>query len=194
MRVPLDDRKIRLGVLVAMTLVLACASRPSLEAAVSAFGTARGFTLVDLHPDDERSRLYAVNFQQAGLIPVCSEVEYVGLGRKAFEFRVVSTDRVYTYFNHKAAAEPFVDHLKRFFGPSCPRAEIDSLSATDRQGIREGRAIVGMTRRGVILAMGYPPRHVNPNLDAPSFTYWKNRFNRVRIHFGPDGRVSSIED
>jgi hypothetical protein len=85
-----------------------------------------------LHPDNERSRLYAVNFQQAGLIPVCSEVEYLELGRKSFKFRVVDTGRVYEYINHKASAEPFPDHLRRFFGPDCPRAELDSLSTLDQ--------------------------------------------------------------
>jgi hypothetical protein len=138
--------------------------------------------------------LYAVNFQQPGLIPVCSEVEYLDLGRKSFKFRVVTTNREYQYLNHKAAAEPFPDHLKRFFGPSCPSNEIESLSEIDRQGIREGRAIVGMTRRGVILAMGHPPLHVNPDPSAPTFMYWKSRFNRVQIQFGPDGLVSSIKD
>ena len=176
-------------------LALACASRshdpggnaPDLD-------SGRGFTLVNLHPDNERSRLYAVNFQQAGLIPVCSEVEYLGLGSKSFEFRVVSTGREYEYINHDAAAEPFPDHLRRFFGPSCPREEIASLSELDRRGIREGRAIEGMSRRGVILAMGVPPRHVNPDLDAPAFMYWRNRFDRVEIRFGADDRVTEIRN
>ena len=182
----------RLSILLAIAFVLACAHQP--DGATSGLSSGRGYTLVNLHPDNQRSRLYAVNFQQLGLIPVCSEVEYLGLGRKSFKFRVVTTNREYQYLNHKAAAEPFPDHLKRFFGPSCPRDEIESLSEIDRQGIREGQAIVGMTRRGVILAMGHPPRHVNPDPSAPTFMYWKSRFNRVQIQFGPDGLVSSIKD
>lgn len=149
---------------------------------------------MNLHPDNERGRLYAVNFQQAGLIPVCSQVEYLELGRKSFRFRVVSTNREYTYINHKAAVEPFHDHLGRFFGPSCPRDELDSLSELDQQGVREGRAIVGMSRRGVILAMGHPPRHVNPDPNAPTLMYWRSRFNRVQIQFGPDDIVTGIRN
>jgi hypothetical protein len=125
---------------------------------------------------------------------VCSEVEYLGLGRKSFRFRVISTNREYEYINHKAAAEPFPDHLRRFFGSSCSRDEFDSLSELDRQGVREGRAIVGMSRRGVILAMGHPPRHVNPDPNAPTLMYWKNRFNRIQIQFGPNGSVTGIRD
>jgi len=183
-----------------IALALACAARPgstvqpeSAEVGIN-LDSGRGFTLVNLHPDNERSRLYAVNFQQAGLIPVCSEVEYLGLGRKSLKFRVVATHRDYEYVDHKAAAEPFPDHLRRFFGPSCPRAEIDSLSELDRKGVREGRAIEGMTRRAVILAMGHPPRHVNPDPNAPTLMYWRNRFNRVEIQFGEDDHVTGIRN
>jgi hypothetical protein len=185
----------RSSILLAIAFALACANQPSGSGnATSELSSGRGYTLVNLHPDNERSRLYAVNFQQPGLIPVCSEVEYLGLGRKSLKFRVVSTNREYKYFNHKAAAESFVEHLNRFFGPSCPSDEIESLSELDRQGVREGRAIVGMTRRGVILAMGHPPRHVNPDPNAPAFIYWKNRFVRVQVQFGPDGFVSGIRN
>lgn len=186
---------LRRGVLwvIAITLACACATQTGYDA--SGLDSGKGFTLVNLHPDNERSRLYAVNFQQAGLIPVCSEVEYLGLSRNSFRFRVLSTGREYEYVNHDAAAEPFSDHLHRFFGARCPREEIESLSDIDRQGIREGRAIVGMSRRGVILAMGHPPRHVNPDPNAPTLMYWKHRFNRVEIQFGgPDDLVTGIRN
>jgi hypothetical protein len=62
----------------------------------------------------------------------------------------------------------------------------------DRRGIREARAIERMSRRGVVFAMGHPPRHVKPDPDAPALMYWKNRFNRVEIQFGPDDIVTGI--
>jgi hypothetical protein len=181
---------------IVLAFVCACAARSShTDKRVSSFESGNGFTLVNLHPDNERGRLFAVNFQQAGLIPVCSEVEYLGIDDDSFKFRVVSTGRKYEYFNHKAAAEPFSDHLNRFFGAVCPREEIASLSDLDREGIRDGHAIKGMTRRGVILAMGHPPRHVNPDPNAPTLMYWRNRFNRVEIQFGgPDDRVTGMRD
>ncbi len=175
--------------------LIGCASQShEVDAVMAGLSTGRGYTLVNLHPDDKRNRLFAVNYQQKGLIPVCTEVEYLGLGSKSFKFRVVSTGVEYDYLNHKAAAEPFPAHLKRFFGPSCPSSEVAALSSIDRQGVREGRAIVGMSRRGVVLAMGHPPRHVNPDADALSFVYWTNKFNRVRINFDASGRVGAIEN
>jgi len=175
-------------------IVLTGGSPPARSESGVDLTSGRGRTLVNLHPDNARSRLYAVNYQQSGLIPVCSEVEYVELGSKVFRFRVVATGREYSYVNHKAAAEPFVDHLRRFFGSECPRAELESLSELDQRGVREGRPILGMSRRGVVLAMGHAPRHVNPDPEAPTLIYWTNRFNRIEIRFGPDGLVTDIRN
>jgi hypothetical protein len=183
-------------VLALTVITLACAAQRDYSGEEpNGLESGSGLTLVNLHPDNERSRLYAVNYQQSGLIPVCSEVEYLGLNDDSFKFRVVSTGREYEYLNHKAAAEPFSNHLRRFFGASCPREELESLPSLDRQGVREGRAIQGMTRRGVIFAMGHPPRHVNPDPSAPTLMYWRNRFNRVEIQFGgPQDLVTGIRN
>src|SRR5690606_32617784 len=103
--------------------------------------------------------------------------------------------REYQYVYHKAAGEPFEQHLLRFFGRRCPDAEIRRLGPLDRQGIREGRAMVGMTRCGVEIALGPPPRHVTPDpASASSWLYWRNRFNKFRIDFDESGRVSRIQD
>ena len=34
-------------------------------------GASGVYTLVNLHPDEQRHRLYSVNYQQSGLIPRC---------------------------------------------------------------------------------------------------------------------------
>jgi hypothetical protein len=151
------------------------------------------FTLVNLHPDEQRSRLYAVNYQQAGLIPLCSKVELLDLGSKRMKFRVEKTGKVYEYIYHGAAAEPFPTHLGRYFGRECNRSKVEALSQIDRTGIRRGKALVGMSRQGVTYAIGFPPRHVNPDLDAAEWTYWKSRFNRFVVEFD-EGRVANVRD
>jgi hypothetical protein len=152
------------------------------------------FTLTNLHPDEQRARLFAVNYQQEGLIPVCSQVALLDRNKKRLVFSVAATGRQYEYYYHeKAAAAPFPDHLARYFGTSCPRDEIAKLPAIDRQGIEQGKALVGMGKRGVVLAMGYPPPHATPSLDADRWVYWTNRMNRIAVTF-QDGRVSGVQN
>lgn len=69
---------------------------------------------------------------------------------------------------------------------------ISKLSATDQKGIKEGRAIIGMTRDGVMTALGYPAAHRTPDLKATRWIYWQNRFRTLAVDFGADGKVSSI--
>ncbi|MEC9406728.1 MAG: hypothetical protein VX549_05580 [Pseudomonadota bacterium] len=153
------------------------------------------YTKTNLHPDEAARRLYAVNYQQAGLIPVCTAVTVKDVDGDAMVFTVNETNREYTYIYHKAAAEPFPDHIKRFFGFSCPEDEIGNLSAIDQKGIRSGKALKGMSKRGVIIAIGLPPRHVTPDPQRmDQWTYWSNRFNRFLVTFDETGHVTGIQD
>jgi hypothetical protein len=178
-------------------LIVACATAPSElrdESGTNLLGASGVYTLVNLHPDEERARLYAVNFQQRGLIPMCSEVELLEFTPKRLTFRVLKRNKRYYYFNHKAAAEPFGQHLLRFFGRHCDLNEIRSLSEIDQAGIRRGAASTGMTKQGILHALGYPPRHVTPDLDSMQWTYWKSRFDRMIVVFDEAGVVTEVRD
>jgi len=151
------------------------------------------YTLVNLHPDQENKRLYSVNYQLPYLLPVCSEVKITKLKKKRMNFTDVKTGIEYEYNWHKKATPGGLNqNILLYFGHECPAEEIKTLSEVDQAGIKKGRASEGMTRRGLIIAMGYPPEHVTPSLDMDQWMYWMNRFNRNAIMFGEDGTVESI--
>ncbi len=149
-------------------------------------------TTKNLHPDEARARLYAVNYQQSGLIPLCTKVLIESFSPRKMVFRVVETGKAYTYYAHKSMREPFDTHLRRYFGVECP--DTSGMSDIDKEGIRIGRALVGMTRAGVQLAIGLPPRHETPSLDATQWKYWRTRFDTFFVYFGADGKVSGLRD
>lgn len=151
------------------------------------------YTLVNLHPDEGHHRLYTVNYLQAGLIPLCTKVRIESLDSKQMVFRLAEGGRQYTYLLHRSLREPFAKHVDRFFGKTCDKKKIDAMSQVDREGILQGRALPGMTKEGVILAIGYPPDHTTPSLEANAWKYWKNRFDTILIHF-VDGKVSRIQN
>jgi hypothetical protein len=68
------------------------------------------------------------------------------------------------------------------------------LSPVDRKGIQMGTALEGMTRQGVIYAMGYPPPHRTPSLDSERWIDWRNRFNTFAVVFDPSGLVMGIQE
>jgi hypothetical protein len=177
-----------------LLLLTACSSPPPPHAFDALIGQTGVVTLTNLHPDEPRSRLFSINYQQAGLIPVCSAVTLLERNQKRLAFRVESTGKRYEYYYHKVIYEPFGDHLTRYFGTACPRATLDKLPEVDRRGIKKGQALIGMSKQGVVFAMGYPPSHVTPTLEADRWTYWTNRFNKVAILFDETGRVSAVQN
>lgn len=147
------------------------------------------YTLVNLRPDETRGAVYSIHYQREGLIPVCSPVRIHSVNRKKMRFTVKTTGRTYSYMFHKAMRMSPEQHLDLVFGRECPRAALDTMSTVDKNGIRSGRVQRGMTRNGVIAALGYPPDHATPDLDADVWRYWINRHKTMLVEF--DGDVVS---
>lgn len=156
-------------------------------------GAADVYTLVNLHPDEVKARLYTVNYQQPGLIPVCTKVTLIDANRKALKFKVVDIDRQYMYYLHRSLPEPFTQHLGQIFGKQCPKDKIATMSKLDRDGIKAGIAKLGMTKDAVYIAMGPPPAHATRSLESNEWTYWQNRWGTMRVEF-KNGKVSRIVD
>lgn len=149
-------------------------------------------TLVNLHPDEERRQLYSVNYQQLGLIKRCEPVTIDASSKRGIQFTVKSTSRQYNYEFHDSMLGTPEDHLARIFGASCPELPA-GLNPLDMMGIDKGTVGEGMTKQGVILAIGYPPEHANPSQDSDQWTYWKNRWDRFIVKFD-GGVVASVQN
>lgn len=149
--------------------------------------------LSNLHPDENRRLLYTLNYQQGGLIRACEEVTVVRVTRKKMNFDYQGVTYEIAYEGHsKKAGISFQEALHTFFGKSCDTEKMASLSDIDREGIRRGIAKLGMSKDGVLFAMGRPPYHATPRLDSDYWLYWRNRYGKRGIEFDSDGRVSGI--
>jgi hypothetical protein len=143
-------------------------------------------TLVNLHPATN-GRLYSANFQDAGFIPLGTDVTVTKVTDKRLYFTVNSTKQKYVYLLHRTLTEPWEQHLSKIFGTNPP--DTSSMSAIDQKGIKEGRALVGMTKQGVIYAIGYPPTTTD-YMNADTWKYWKNHWATFTVEF-KDGKVSA---
>lgn len=152
-------------------------------------------TLANLHPDMQRRVLFTLNYQLPGLIPVCSDVTVTKVGKKKLEFEYSGQlfEIGYEGFTEGAGVSFQKAVQTLYLGTACNKVKMQSLSKVDQEGIRSGQPRVGMTRDGVLYAMGRPPFHANPDLNSPSWRYWKNRFSQMVVNFGEDGKVSSIQ-
>ncbi len=180
-----------MGLLFASLLVFvaACGRPPS---AVGGQAAER-VLLTNLHPDG-RGVVWSANYTsppQGSTLRICTPVRIDAVGRREIRFTSLTDHRRYRYVLQRSTRSTLQEHLQRYFGTTCP--DLASLSPEDQAGIQNGQVYQGMTKQGVILAIGYPPDNVTPSLEADVWKYYANRFNRFEIYF-TDGVVSGIRN
>jgi len=151
--------------------------------------------LANLHPDMSKHLLYTLNYQlQEGMIPVCSEVTITEVHARSLSFVYQGQDYKLEYDNFtKNAGVSFQKVAETYLGPACDKAKMEKLGKADQEGIKLGRAHAGMTREGVLFAMGRPPFHATPGLEVSEWHYWKNRFASEMVEFDEHGIVTGIQ-
>ena len=82
------------------------------------------------------------------------------------------------------------EYLEKITSPS--KVNLGELSEKDRQGIENGVAKIGMSKEGVMMALGYPAAHKTPSPEENRWVYWKDRFRTLVITFGENGIVTDI--
>lgn len=150
-------------------------------------------TLSNIHPDMVRRVWYTTNYQQAGLIPACTEIIVQKISKKRMVFTWEGIQLTAAYDKHtKKAGVSFQKAISTYFGPKCDQDKFNSLSGADKEGVESGVPLLGMSREAVIFSMGRPPFHANPNIKARSWMYWRNKFARRSVTFDSKGIVTEI--
>ena len=131
-----------------------------------------------------------MKFQPAGHPPITLVLKY---GDKALTMDQY-LDRLFLAEDpHAKVVRARDDAAQRTPGRKGERANAPERSS-DRveKLIEQGVVDVGMTRDQVLMALGYPPAHRTPALDAPVWTYWQNRWATMQVYFDGD-RVARVE-
>ncbi len=153
----------------------------------------------NLFPDIERNNaLSSVNYHiPGGMLKWATPIEITDIDRKHLVFKVIDTGIEYPYSFHGRTIEAVSpeEHLARIFVADIEplKQEVSAMSEIDRRGIEEGVAHPGMTKRAVLIAIGYPPEFATPDpMAANEWNYWYDRFREFVVAFGEDGKVITI--
>ncbi len=165
------------------------------NAAVAQEAGARGYLKCNIHYQQhghDAKASYA-NWTDPGqghmILPVNTQV---GLSTFRGGFSIIALPakkEILFYFDEKNMHMTIEQYQALIISPA--PVQLDAFSEQDRKGISEGRAYVGMSKNGVMTALGYPAVHRTPSLDANTWVYWKNRFKSFAVEFGDNGLVSS---
>lgn len=110
--------------------------------------------------------------------------------RRVYVFTIVETGKKVSFeFHTRNMGMKWDEYLKLI--TSSEAVSYPDLPAKDLEGIKAGKALVGMTKKGVKIALGYPAVHRTPSLDDKTWTYWRNRFGTLTVTFDDKGLVVS---
>ena len=153
----------------------------------------------NLHADLVYNKVSSVNYQLRGeLVPWGTEVRITRVQGRRLIFEDVAKHRRYSYEFHwkNKYSVALADHLDRVFLESVDdlKSRVAGLSEIDKDGIYEGRVKPGMSREGVLVAIGYPPEFANHEelMTDRDWLYWVSRHGKMVVSFGRDGLVSQI--
>lgn len=146
----------------------------------------------NIHAQDKGGKRYIASYANytapgAGhvIIPPGTPLVVEDAGRKEIVFRSTKDDaRIEFEYHEPRMGMSAEQYLEKITSPK--PVSLGKLSKEDRKGIEEGKAYPGMTRDGVLAALGYPAAHKTPSLDGDTWIYWTNRFGTVAVEF--DGK------
>lgn len=127
------------------------------------------------------------------IVPVGTQLTVEDIGSKEIVFHDATNDIRIRFELHEPRMGVSAEQYLELITSPAP-VSLSSYGAADKKGIEAGKASVGMTRKGVMAALGYPAAHATPGLDSDMYTYWTNRFGKVVVFFDAAGKVKEVRD
>lgn len=156
------------------------------------------YTQYNIHTqgkDGRKAKASYANFTNPGLghviVPAGTKILITGKSRKKFIFTYDNAKKKVVFEFHQPRMGMSIDeYLDKI--TSVEPTSLEGLSTLDHKGVAEGVALVGMSRKGVMAALGYPATHRTPSLDATTWVYWGNRFKTIGVDFDDAGKVKAV--
>ena len=126
-----------------------------------------------------------------------------GKGHKVLPFntlvKIIKWKKGFKIIDEKNNLEIFFEYdeprmhmpIKEYLNLITSSSEIDisNLSAKDLKGVKDGKAYTGMTKNGVMIALGYPATFRTFSLERNTWIYWTNRHTPLNVKFDQEGLV-----
>ena len=156
------------------------------------------YTKYNIHTqskDGYNAKASYANFTDPGaghvVIPAGTEIDVIKHGWRGFVFTYDGGNKKVTFeYQKKRMGMSMEEYIEKI--TSDKPVKYTKLSKKDKKGVADGKAYKGMTKKGVMIALGYPATHRTPSLDSNTWIYWGNRFRTIAVHFNDAGQVVQI--
>ncbi len=125
----------------------------------------------------EKGRHVTTNYSRGDLLPVNTKVKVIKIGSK--KMTIKSKYGVVTLVNAKKHTKKTMEEVADRFLGLTPTKNSSKFS----KDITYGEMRLGMTKKQVIMARGYPPAHKTYSTDSDRWVYWTSKFVQRSIIF-----------
>lgn len=149
--------------------------------------------MVNIHVEAQTNRIYSANYQSALIVPACSKFTIDSISTT--QIKLTNEKIQYTYLLDKKtrhAKQSLRQKFEMSFAKQCDSRKLVLLSEVDKEGIKVGKPLIGMSKEGIIFAMGYPPEHATM-YDTNFWLYWRSETTQSALAFSKEGKVYNIE-
>jgi hypothetical protein len=180
-------------VLFLLSLIFACSSCSGSEVAGTENGVYNRYNIHYFSKKNSNTASYANYTQCPGhsFLPYNTKFK-VGNWDKGFKLTDVNAGLVivFEYSSANMGGMSANDYINLIMSQT--PVSYEGLSAKDKEGVKAGQALPGMSKQGVMIALGYPAKHRTPSIDLNTWLYWKGRFNMLEVGFNDEGKVISV--
>jgi len=147
----------------------------------------------------EKPEITDVNYQTGAIIPYGTRVQIIEVEKNAVRFQPAGHPEITLVYRHGRKIYPFEQYLDRIFLADPPKGPAAVAAASSKKKgqapapaskfarqIEQGQVEPGMSKKDVLLALGYPPAHRTASLESPIWTYWRNRWETYMVYFDGD--------
>lgn len=129
------------------------------------------------------------NYHRGTIIPVNTRVKIESYSSSKVRFATDDGSVFTLVYMPKHTNVSMAEMFNRYFSPTMTM--LNQFTRDEQANIVTGKIVVGMSKKAVLIAYGYPPGHETPSLESDSWKYWENRVRNFFVYFSND-RVSSV--
>lgn len=148
-----------------------------------------GFTCCNLHYQNDW--ISDANWGQYPFLPPGLPIRITEYGR--YRLTAEIDGKTFRIGQDYGRQEQLAAFARKIVAEQDPKPKIASWPEPVRAAVKTGRIRAGMTRDQVIAAVGYPPAHQTPTLEATFWKYWYSSFGSYQVEWDEKGRVKDVK-
>jgi len=142
-----------------------------------------------------QSNMFCINYKDgSNIIPAGTEVsnvkrlswdQYPNFAFEAIRFKIVKEGKSIK-INYRRSWHPGnkINDYKKFMFTTKTFSELTKgMSVTEIGAIKQGKVVVGMSKKAVLISYGRPAEHRTPDLKSDKWRYWMNKYKQKTICF-----------